>query len=148
MKKLMIIAAIVSGMLMPAQVFANNDRGERKVANGVERVNVDHNRVKDNKNGKDVKDVAPKPAPAPIANKPKPAPAPIANKPKPAPAPVAHKPKPAPAPVVHNPKPAPMVNHNHCAPAPVVHHHDCDDGVVEAAAVIVGLVGLISALAN
>ena len=137
MKKLMIIAAIVSGMLMPAQVFANNDRSERKVAKGVERVDVDHNRVKDNKNGKDVKNVAPKPAPAPVA-----------NKPKPAPALVVHKLKPAPAPVVHNPKPAPVVNHNHCAPAPVVHHHDCDDGVVEAAAVIVGLVGLISALAN
>ena len=137
MKKLMIIAAIVSGMLMPAQVFANNDRGERKVAKGVERVNVDHNRVKDNKNGKDVKHDAPKPAPAPVA-----------NKPKPAPAPVVHKPKPAPAPVVHHHCPAPAVVHHHCNPAPVVHHHDCDDGVVEAAAVIVGLVGLISAIAN
>ena len=137
MKKLMIIAAIVSGMLMPAQVFANNDRGERKVAKSVERVNVDHNRVKDNKKGKDVKHDAPKPAPAPVA-----------HKPKPAPAPVVHKPKPAPVHVVHHPKPAPAAVHHHCNPAPVVHHHDCDNGVVEAAAVVVGIVGLISALAN
>ena len=38
MKKLMIIAVIISGMLMPAQVFARNDRNDRnnRTSNGAD----------------------------------------------------------------------------------------------------------------
>ncbi len=109
MKKLMIIAVLVSGMLMPAQIFARNDKREVKKEN---RVSVDYNRVK--KDNKVVKHNAPAP-----------------NKP----APVVHH-KPAPAPVVH-----------HHKPAPVVHHHHCNE-VAAAATVAIGVVGLLSLLAN
>ena len=46
MKKMMIIAVLISGMLMPAQIFAKNDRREVKKENIV---SVDYNRV--NKGG-------------------------------------------------------------------------------------------------
>lgn len=122
MKKLMIIAVLVSGMLMPAQIFARNDKREVKKEN---RVSVDYNRVK--KDNKVVKHNAPAP-----------------NKP----AVVKHH-KPAPAPVVHHHKPAPVVHHVNCATphAPVVHHHHCNE-VAAAAAVAIGVVGLLSLLAN
>ena len=121
MKKLMIIAVIISGMLMPAQVFAKNDRNEKK---GVNRVQVDHNRVQ--KSGGDKK----------VIN---------VGKNKPA-AVVVHHNNPAPV-VVHHCNPAPVVVH-HPKPAPAVVHHHCDNGIVEAAAVAVGIAGLISLLAN
>ena len=139
MKRLMIIAVIVSAMLMPAQVFANNgrnDRGERKGAN---KVQVDRGRAES-----DVKVLKrnDKQAPAPVA---KHKPASVAHRHKPAPVVHCHKP----APVVHHHcSPAPVVHHHHCNPVPVVHHHHCGNGVVEAAAVAVGVVGLISALAG
>ena len=123
MKKLMIIAVIISGMLMPAQVFAKNDRREVKKEN---RVSVDYNRVK--KDNKVVKHTAPAPAPV-----------------------VVHHHKPAPAPVVvHHHKPAPVVHHVNCAPPPppVVHHHDHCSEAASVAAVAVGVVGLLSLLAN
>ena len=44
MKKLMIIAVIISGMLMPAQVFAKNDR------RGDNKVQMDYNRAKKKNN--------------------------------------------------------------------------------------------------
>ena len=130
MKRLMIIAVIVSAMLMPAQVFANNgrnDRGERKGAN---KVQVDRGRAE---SGVKVLKRNNKPAPAPVA--------------KHKPAPVVHHHRPAPV-VHHHCNPVPVVHHHHCNPVPVVHHHHCGNGVVEAAAVAVGVVGLISALAG
>ena len=114
MKKLMIIAVIISGMLMPAQVFAKNDRNEKK---GVNRVQVDHNRAQ--KGGGDKKVIH------------------VGN----------NKPNAGKQVVVHHKNPAPVVVHHH-NPAPAVVHHHCDNGIVEAAAVAVGIAGLISLLAN
>ena len=146
MKKLMIIAVIISGMLMPAQVFARNDRSDRNDRKGANKVQVDYNRAKNNNKGKVVKHDNHKPAP--VAHH-KPAPV-VHHKP----APVVHHHKPAhvvhhcpPPVVVHHHKPAHVVHH--CPPPPpVVHHHHCNNGVAEAAAVVVGLAGLISILAN
>ena len=56
MKKMMIIAVLISGMLMPAQIFAKNDRREVKKEN---RVSVDYNRV--NKGGNVAKNHKPEP---------------------------------------------------------------------------------------
>ena len=104
----MIIAVIISGMLMPAQVFAKNDR------RGDNKVQMDYNRAKKNNKGKEIK----------IGNKNNKH---VAAKPhKPAPAVVHHKPAPVvvhhkPAPVVVHHKPAPVVVHH--KPAPVVVHH-------------------------
>ncbi len=127
MKKLMIIAVIISGMLMPAQVFAKNDRNERKGAN---RVQVDHNRAK---RGGDKKVINVGKGNPGHGNKH------VAVK---------HH-KPAPVVVHHHPKPAPVVvHHHHPKPAPVVVHHHCDNGVAQAAAVAIGIAGLISILAD
>ena len=124
----MIIAVIISGMLMPAQVFARNDRSDRNDRKGANKVQVDYNRAKNNNKGKVVKHNNHKPAPV------------VHHKPAPV---VHHKP----APVVHHHKPAHVVHH--CPPPPpVVHHHHCNNGVAEATAVVVGLAGLISILAN
>ena len=148
MKKLMIIAVIVSAMLMPAQVFANNGRNGRDARKGANKVQVDRGRAE---SGVKVLKRNNKPAPAPVA---KHKPAPVVHRHKPAPVVHHHKP----APVVHHHRPAPVVHHHcshvpvvhhhHCNPVPVVHHHHCGNGVVEAAAVAVGVVGLISALAG
>ena len=147
MKKLMIIAVIVSAMLMPAQVFASNGRDGRDARKGANKVQVDRGRAE---SGVKVLKRNNKPAPAPVA---KHKPAPVVHRHKPAPVVHHHKP----APVVHHHRPAPVVHHHcshvpvvhhHCNPVPVVHHHHCGNGVVEAAAVAVGVVGLISALAG
>ena len=53
---MMIIAVLISGMLMPAQIFAKNDRREVKKEN---RVSVDYNRAK--KDNKVVRHSAPAP---------------------------------------------------------------------------------------
>ena len=123
MKKLMIIAVLISAMLMPAEIFAKSDRHEAKREN---RVSVDYNRAKNN--NKVVKHVAPAPK-------------------KPV---VVHHHKPAPV-VVHHHKPVPVVHHVHCAPPPppVVHHHHghCSEAA-GVAAVAIGVAGLISLLAN
>lgn len=143
MKKLMIIAVIISGMLMPAQVFAKNDRNEKK---GVNRVQVDHNRAKNggdkkvinvgkNKHDAGKKVVVHHHNPAPV----------VVHHHKPAPV-VHHHCKPAPV-VVHHCNPAPVVVH-HPKPAPVVVHHHCDNEVAQAAAVVVGIAGLVSLLAD
>lgn len=81
---------------------------------------------------------------------------------KPAHRPVSHH-APAPRPVVHHaPAPRPVVHHVH-APRPVVHHHvppvhvthhpvhhvhHCNSDVANAAAVVIGVAGLISLLAQ
>ena len=115
-------------MLMPAQVFARNDRSDRNDRKGANKVQVDYNRAKNNTKGKVVKHNNHKPAPV------------VHHKPAPV---VHHKP----APVVHHHKPAHVVHH--CPPPPpVVHHHHCNNGVAEATAVVVGFAGLISILAN
>ena len=134
MKKLMIIAVIISGMLMPAQVFAKNDRNEEK---GVNRVQVDHNRVQKSGGNKKVINVG--------KNKPAAGKQVVVHHNNPAPV-VVHHNNPAPV-VVHHCNPAPVVVH-HPKPAPVVVHHHCDNVAVEAAAVAVGIAGLISLLAN
>ncbi|MBQ8735916.1 MAG: hypothetical protein IJY75_08100 [Bacteroidaceae bacterium] len=69
---------------------------------------------------------------------------------KPAPVVVHHHPKPAPVVVHHHhPKPAPVVvHHHHPHHHPVVVHNHCDNGVAQAAAVAIGIAGLISILAD
>ena len=130
MKKLMIIAVLISGMLMPAQIFAKNDRREVKKEN---RVSVDYNRVK--KDNKVVKHAVPAPKQPAVVKHHNPAPV------------VVHHPSPAPVVVHHS---APVVHHVNCAPPPppVVHHHGHCNEVAGAAAVAIGVVGLLSLLAN
>ena len=143
----MIIAVIIGGMLMPAQVFAKNDRNDRGNRENTNKVQMDYNRSK-HSNGKVVKLNKKKPAPV-VHHKPAPVvhhkPAPVVHHHKPAPV-VHYHCKPAPV-VHHHCKPAPVVHH-HCHPAPVVHHHHCGNGVAEAVTAVVGLAGLISILAN
>ena len=146
MKKLMIIAVIISGMLMPAQGFAKNDRNDRRANNSVQ---VDRNRGKKS-NGvvKHVNKSNHKVAPVVKHN-----PAPAAHHKHVAvhhkPAVVHHHCNPAPV-VVHHHNPAPVVVSHHCPPppAPVVHHHCSSNGVAQAAAVAIGIAGLVSILAN
>ena len=135
MKKLMIIAVIISGMLMPAQGFAKNDRNDRRANSSVQ---VDHNRgKKSNDVVKHVNKSNHKAAPVVKHN-----PAPAAHHKHVA---VHHKP----AVVHHHCNPAPVVVSHHCPPpAPVVHHHCGSNGVAQAAAVAIGIAGLVSILAN
>ena len=122
----MIIAVLISGMLMPAQIFAKNDRREVKKEN---RMSVDYNRV--NKGGNVAKNHKPEPKKPVVVKHHNPAPV------------VVHHHKPAPV-VVHHHKPVPVVHHVNCAP----HHHNHCSEVAGAAAVAVGVVGLLSLLAN
>ena len=127
---MMIIAVLISGMLMPAQIFAKNDRREVKKEN---RVSVDYNRV--NKGGNVAKNHKPEPKKPAVMKHHNPAPV------------VVHHHNPAPV-VVHHHKPAPVVHHVNCAPPPPpVHHNHCNE-IAGAAAVAVGVVGLLSLLAN
>ena len=127
----MIIAVLISGMLMPAQIFAKNDRREVKKEN---RVSVDYNRV--NKGGNVAKNHKPEPKKPAVVKHHNPAPV------------VVHHHNPAPV-VVHHHKPAPVVHHVNCAPPPPpVHHHNHCSEIAGAAAVAVGVVGLLSLLAN
>lgn len=137
----MIIAVLISGMLMPAQIFAKNDRREVKKEN---RVSVDYNRA--NKGGNVAKNHKPEPKKPVVVKHHNPAPV-VVHHHKPAPV-VVHHHKPAPV-VVHHHKPVPVVHHVNCAPPPppVHHHHHCSE-VAGAAAVAVGVVGLLSLLAN
>ncbi|MBQ2367483.1 MAG: hypothetical protein II296_04100 [Bacteroidaceae bacterium] len=141
MKKMMIIAVLISGMLMPAQIFAKNDRREVKKEN---RVSVDYNRA--NKGGNVAKNHKNEPKKPVVVKHHNPAPV-VVHHHKPAPV-VVHHHKPAPV-VVHHHKPVPVVHHVNCAPPPppVHHHHHCSE-VAGAAAVAVGVVGLLSLLAN
>lgn len=141
MKKMMIIAVLISGMLMPAQIFAKNDRREVKKEN---RVSVDYNRA--NKGGNVAKNHKDEPKKPVVVKHHNPAPV-VVHHHKPAPV-VVHHHKPAPV-VVHHHKPVPVVHHVNCAPPPppVHHHHHCSE-VAGAAAVAVGVVGLLSLLAN
>ena len=128
-------------MLMPAQIFAKNDRREVKKEN---RVSVDYNRA--NKGGNVAKNHKPEPKKPVVVKHHNPAPV-VVHHHKPAPV-VVHHHKPAPV-VVHHHKPVPVVHHVNCAPPPppVHHHHHCSE-FAGAAAVAVGVVGLLSLLAN
>ena len=131
MKKMMIIAAFVSAMLMPAQIMAqNNHRNNRRPV----AARVEHNRKGEHRkdmhiqNGKHRPIVNHKPAQKPV---------------------VVHHHQPAPPPVVvhhHQPAPPPVVVH-HPAPRPVIHSH-CSSEVAGVAAVAIGVAGLISLLAD
>ncbi len=131
MKKMMIIAAFVSAMLMPAQIMAqNNHRNNRRPV----AARVEHNRKGEHRkdmhilNGKHRPIVNHKPAHKPV---------------------VVHHHQPAPPPVVvhhHQPAPPPVVVH-HPAPRPVIHSH-CSSEVAGVAAVAIGVAGLISLLAD
>ena len=131
MKKMMIIAAFVSAMLMPAQIMAqNNHRNNRRPV----AARVEHNRKGEHRkdmhiqNGKHRPIVNHKPTHKPV---------------------VVHHHQPAPPPVVvhhHQPAPPPVVVH-HPAPRPVIHSH-CSSEVAGVAAVAIGVAGLISLLAD
>ena len=145
---MMIIAAFVSAMLMPAQMMAkeNNQRNNRKpVATQVENRKNDYRKdmqVRDRRQ-KPVKAVQPKPVQRPaVVHKPAPQPV-VVHKPAPRPV-VVHQPAPRPV-VVHQPAPRPVVVHQ---PAPPVVHHHCNSDAANVAAVAIGVVGLISLLAN
>ena len=134
MKKMMIIAAMVSIMLMPAQVYAQGNRNDR----GVRKERIEKQRVekrKDNKKGavgKVEKNNHGKKYGKNHKNH-KPAPKPV----------VIHKPAPKPI-VIHKPAPKPVIVEHNCH-RPVYH---VDGNAVNAAAVAVGIVGLVSLLAD
>ena len=131
MKRMMIIAMMMSAMLMPAQMMAReNNKAKPRVENRVKRNekkapkmkfdNVrpgkpDKRKISNNNRGR-------KPMP-PVARR--------AYKPMP-------KPKLKPRPM---PRPRPV-------PRPVYHHHCCDNDFVETAATVIGLAALISAIAD
>lgn len=134
MKKMMIIAAMVSIMLMPAQVYAQgnrNDRGVRKERiekQRVEKKKEDKKRVekrKDNKKGSVAKVGKNNQGKKYCKNHKN------------------HKPAPKPI-VVHKPAPKPIIVEHNCH-RPVYH---VDGSAVNAAAVAVGIVGLVSLLAD
>ena len=143
MKKMMIIAAFVSAMLMPAQIMAqNNHRNNRRPV----AARVEHNRKGEHRkdmhiqNGNHRPIVNHKPAHKPV----------VVHHHQPAPPPVVvHHHQPAPPPVVvhhHQPAPPPVVVH-HPAPRPVI-HSQCSSEVAGVAAVAIGVAGLISLLAD
>ena len=125
MKKMMIIAVMMSAMLMPAQMMAKENRNARpRVENRVKKNEKRAPKIKfDNaRPGKPDKK---------FGNR---------NKGRRAMPPMAmrhcrpmHRPMPRPRPV-----PPPPVYHNHC----------CENSVVETAATIIGLAALVSAIAD
>ena len=157
MKKMMIIAAMVSVMLIPAQVFAQgnkNDRGERRAVIEKQRVEKkkenfkgDFGKGKKNdfakkKNNNKKAPKIDKKKPAPKIDKKKPAPKVVVKERAPkvivkekAPR-VIVKEKPI---VVHKPAPKPVI---------VDYCDHIDNDVVNAAAVAVGVIGLAALLAN
>ncbi len=128
---MMIIAAFVSAMLMPAQIMAqNNHRNNRKPV----AARVEHNRKGEHRKDMHIQNDKHRPI---VNHKP-------AHKPV-----VVHHHQPAPPPVVvhhHQPAPPPVVVH-HPAPRPVIHSH-CSSEVAGVAAVAIGVAGLISLLAD
>lgn len=144
MKKMMIIAAMVSVMLIPAQVFAQgnkNDRGDRKVRIEKQREDKKKENFKGDFGKGNNKDLVKKnDKKAPKIDKKKPAPKVVVKEKAPkviikekAPK-VIVKEKPV---VVHKPVPQPVIV-------------DCCDhnDAVNAAAIAVGVIGLAALLAN
>ena len=132
MKKMMIIAVMMSAMLMPAQMFAKNDRGNAKP------------RVENNQKRKEIKiskDRGNKPNDRPNknfqANKPN-------NKPKYRPGKPDYRPgRPAPVVVVNRPAPRP------CPPPPPAPrpYYRCNE-VADAVTTFLGIVGLMAIIAD
>lgn len=126
MKKMMIIAVMMSAMLMPAEMMAKNNRdfARPRVENRVRKNDRKEAKMKfDNarpgkpgkqKFNKREKERRPMP---PVARR--------------------HR-RPMPRPL---PPPPPPRYHHH-------HHHHCDNGAAETAATIIGLAALISAIAD
>ena len=148
MKKMMIIAAMVSVMLIPAQVFAQgnkNDRGERRAVIEKQRVEKKKENFKGDFGKGKKNDFAKKKnnnKKAPKIDKKKPAPKVVVKERAPkvivkekAPR-VIVKEKPI---VVHKPAPKPVI---------VDYCDHIDNDVVNAAAVAVGVIGLAALLAN
>ena len=150
MKKIMMIAVLVSSMLMPAQMMAQKNRDNNRPRIESRTPNKGSNRKdikvekRDNRhhvsnNHKVVAKHKPQVhhKPQVVHHKPQ-----VVHHHAPAPVHVTHS---CPPPVVvHHPAPRPVVVHS---PAPRVHYH-CDNDVASAAAVAIGVVGLISLLAN
>ena len=148
MKKMMIIAAMVSVMLIPAQVFAQgnkNDRGERRAVIEKQRVEKKKENFKGDFGKGKKNDFAKKKnnnKKAPKIDKKKPARKVVVRERAPkvivkekAPR-VIVKEKPI---VVHKPAPKPVI---------VDYCNHIDNDVVNAAAVAVGVIGLAALLAN
>ncbi|MBR5476485.1 MAG: hypothetical protein IKV17_06675 [Bacteroidaceae bacterium] len=146
MKKMMIIAAMVSVMLIPAQVFAQgnkNDRGDRKVRIEKQREDKKKENFKGDFGKGNNKDLVKKnDKKAPKIDKKKPAPKVVVKEKAPkviikekAPK-VIVKEKPV---VVHKPAPQPVI-------VDCCDHNDND--AVNAAAIAVGVIGLAALLAN
>ena len=139
MKKMIVIAALIGGMLMPAQMMAQNNRknAKAKVENRVD--NRDRkkggNNIAMNKPGKPGADRKPG---FNIGGNRNPQPPVVVNRPAPRPCP------PAPVVVVNRPAPRP------CPPPPPPAPHRCcnDNDIVDAAAAVVGLAALVALIAN
>ncbi|MBR5852064.1 MAG: hypothetical protein IKY73_06040 [Bacteroidaceae bacterium] len=136
MKKMIVIAALIGGMLMPAQMMAQNNRknAKAKVENRVD--NRDRkkggNNIAMNKPDNDRKPGFN------IGSNRNPQPPVVVNRPAPRPCP------PAPVVVVNRPAPRP------CPPPPPPAPHRCcnDNDIVDAAAAVVGLAALVALIAN
>ena len=127
MKKMIVIAALIGGMLMPAQIMAQNNRKNEKprVENRDKRKDMKPGNNKPGKNNK-----------AGFAiNKPG------KGKPKPQ---KYNRPAPRPVVVVNNPAPRPCPP----PPAPVIYKNYYDNDVAEAAVAVIGLAALIALVAN
>ncbi len=131
MKKMMIIAVMIGAMLMPAQSFAQNARinknEKRTIVENRKENRGGYNKKEDRNNGigKNMNNKGGKH---------------FDN--------FGHKPAPKPVVIHHHvPAPPPVVIRHH-APAPAVYHHHCNNDVVEAAAIAIGVAGIISLLAN
>ena len=120
MKKMMFLAVMMSALLMPAQMTANNrdnarprveNRGDsRKGPKGTMRPG----KPKDKKFDKKDKGRRPMPPTAKRGRRPMPRPKPV---------------------------PPPPPRHHH-------HHHHCDNGAIKAAATIIGVAAIVSAIAD
>ncbi len=158
-KRILFAGTIIAGLTLPTNSMAAEPQrgGDRRVRVESRQNNNRNKEMKVNKvNHKEKPQVVnSKPAPRPQNQVHKPAPRPaVVHKPAP-PVHVVHKPAP-PVHVVHHPappvhvvhRPAPPVHVVH-RPAPLVHVvHHCDNDVANATAVAIGVIGLISLLAN
>ena len=138
MKKMIVIAALIGGMLMPAQIMAQNNRKNEKprVENRDKRKDMKPGNNKPGKNNKAGFAIN-----KPGKGNPKPQ---KYNRPAPRPVVVVNRPAPRPVVVVNNPAPRPCPP----PPAPVIYKNYYDNDVAEAAAAVIGLAALIALVAN
>ena len=136
MKKMIVIAALIGGMLMPAQMMAQNNRKNAKARVENRMDNRDRkkggNNIGMNKPGNNRKPGFS------IGGNRNPQPPVIVNRPAPRPCP------PPPVVVVNRPAPRP------CPPPPPPAPHRCcnDNDIVDVAAAVVGLAALVALIAN